>query len=145
MNHESMKSAFITLALLVAPAMLNAQIKPHCFAQPCSIKGDFDGDTKEDVADLVENSNKRGIRIKFGSGKQVIIGAGEKSIKGLTDLMWMNLWELHKGPIEKATIKGSGKAPSAKGDTLKLSEEFATSGTLYWDGKEFKWYPQVGK
>ncbi len=138
-------TTFLILISILASSIVQAQVKPHCFAQPCSIQGDFDGDKKEDTAELVENQHQRGIRVKFGNGKEVLVGAGNKEIKGLNDLKWMNTWELHKGPIEKATLKGSKKAPTAKGDTLKLSEEYATSGTLYWDGKEFKWYLQLGK
>lgn len=146
LNDKSMNKSLLTLILFFIGCPVLAQdYKPHCFAQPCSIKGDFDGDGKEDTAELVEKQHKRGIRVKFGSGKEVVVGAGNKEVKGLKDLMWMNIWELHKGQIEKSAIKGAAKPPSVKGDSLKLSEEFASSGILYWDGKQFKWYQQVGK
>ncbi|WP_413557099.1 hypothetical protein [Bdellovibrio sp. HCB209] len=139
-----MKNILVVLIISALAAVSQAKEQSytsHCFVQPCKIEGDFDGDGKLDTAELVEGAaKKRGIQIKFSSGKSAVVGAGTKLDKGGDDFIWMTTWQLHKGKIEKS--KGAGKAPKAKGDSLLVAEEYVKSAYIYWDGAKLKWYPQ---
>lgn len=118
----------------------DSSYKAHCFTQPCSIEGDFDGDGLKDRAELIETTDhKKGIEVKFANGKKAVIGAGNKIGNGGVDFLWMDVWSLHKGKIEKPNKKAA-KPPTPKGDSLQVAQEFKSSAIIYWTGSKFDWY-----
>lgn len=130
---------FSFLAVAKAPSV----VEPNCFAKPCEIAGDFDGDGKKDSAKLVRanlGEKKKGIQIHLATGKTTLIGAGKAFGNGGDDFSWMNTWSLHKGKIEQGTEDGA--PPKPKGQSLSVGKDGSASAVIYWDGKQFHWYQQ---
>jgi hypothetical protein len=111
---------------------------------PFFLKGDFDGDKKQDYAlSIVERkTNKKGILIcHTGTNRHYIIAAGKPLNNGSDDYNWMDAWKVypHKnvemgvGEEEKITLTGEAIL------AMKLE---SGSGLIYWTGKNYKWYQQ---
>jgi hypothetical protein len=130
----------LLMSLTINAYAKDTAYKAHCFTQPCFIEGDFVGDGKMDRAELIETTDhKKGIEVKLATGKKVTVGAGNKIGQGGDDFMWMDLWSLHKGKIEKPNKKAA-KPPTPKGDSLQVAQEFKSSAIIYWNGSKFDWY-----
>jgi hypothetical protein len=108
---------------------------------PSYLRGDFDGDTKIDVAVLVKerSSGKIGIAIIKGvSDKVTVLGAGTAIGNGGDDFDWMDSWEIYfKDRIASETI-----VPKPRGDALLVSKREAASALIYWNGKRYVWRQQ---
>ena len=105
---------------------------------PFYLRGDFDGDSKIDVAALVKerSTGKFGIAIVHGStGKVTILGAGTAIGNGGDDFEWMDFWRIHAR--DHATDETS--APKLRGDALLVSKSEAASALIYWNGKRYVW------
>lgn len=113
---------------------------------PFYLRGDFDGDKKQDYAlGIVERKTaKKGILIYHtGTKTHYVIGAGKPLSNGVgkDDYNWMDAWKVYVdkdmevgiGETEKITLKGEG--------ILAIKVESA-SGIIYWTGKEYRWYQQ---
>lgn len=113
---------------------------------PFYLRGDFDGDKKQDYAlSIVDRkTGKKGILVyHMGTKNYYIIGAGKPLVNGNggDDYKWMDAWKVyvHKdveigvGETDKITLKGEG--------ILAIKMESA-SGIIYWTGENYKWYQQ---
>lgn len=112
---------------------------------PFYLRGDFDGDNKQDYALSIvdKKSQKKGILVYHAGTKlQYVIGAGKSLVnRPDDDYKWMDAWKVHTqrnvesgvGETEKLTLKSEAIL------VLKLE---ASSGLIYWTGKEYRWYQQ---
>jgi hypothetical protein len=108
---------------------------------PSYLRGDFDGDTKVDVAALVNerSTGKLGIAIVHrATGKVTILGAGTTIGNGGDDFEWMDSWQIY--PKDRP-INGTS-VPKLHGDALLVSKSEAASGLIYWNGKRYVWSQQ---
>jgi hypothetical protein len=113
---------------------------------PFYLRGDFDGDKKQDYAlSIVERkTSKKGILIYHtGTKTHYIIGAG-KSLsdgKGGDDYNWMEAWKVY---VNKDVGIGSGerKKITLKGEGILGIKLESASGIIYWTGKDYRWYQQ---
>ena len=109
---------------------------------PFYLRGDFNGDGKIDVADLVKqrSTGKIGIAIINGATNKVtILGAGTAIGNGGDDFEWMDSWEIYS----KADRIASGTSvPKLRGDALLVSKSEAASALIYWNGKRYIWRQQ---
>jgi hypothetical protein len=112
---------------------------------PFYLRGDFDGDKKIDYALAVIESttDKKGFLIYHPSTKKhFLVGAGKSIQGGYGDNYWMiDAWE-----VSDEKIVGQGvtdlKPPKLTGDAILVQKLESSSGLIYWDGKEYKWYQQ---
>lgn len=115
---------------------------------PFYLRGDFDGDGAPDYAVLVthRSDGKKGIAIWLSSNpgpKPRVIGAGRKSLasSGHDDWDFFDAWHVYgKRPVGRGV--GEGRPPKLRGEALLIESSEASSGLLYWDGKQFRWYQQ---
>jgi hypothetical protein len=108
---------------------------------PFYLHGDFDGDSKIDVAALVKehSTGKIGIAIIHGTtGKVTILGAGTAIGNGGDDFEWMDSWEIYAK--DHATTGTS--VPKLRGDALLVSKSESASALIYWNGKRYVWLQQ---
>jgi len=100
---------------------------------PFYLRGDFDGDRKEDYAVLIKqiSSDKSGILICFGGRRHhVRIGAGTPFVfEGLQfdNLEYFDAWDIEEPDADFPR------------DRIHLVAKESASGWIYWDGREFKW------
>lgn len=112
---------------------------------PFYLRGDFDGDKKTDYAlAIIEiQTKKKGILIYHKSTKKhFIAGAGISIPNGHSDdYAWMDAWEVSD---EKKVEKGIGETEKIKliGEAIVVRKIEASSGLIYWNGKEYSWYQQ---
>jgi hypothetical protein len=112
---------------------------------PFYIRGDFDGDNKADYALAVIEAvtDKKGILIYHpATKKHFLAGAGESIPNGHgDDYSWMDAWEVSD---EKTVGQGvtNLKPPKLLGEAILIKKLESSSGLIYWDGKEYKWYQQ---
>jgi hypothetical protein len=110
---------------------------------PCSIRGDYDGDGRGDVAFSIENQStgERGIAICRSSRKTCdVLGAGTPFDRQ-TDLSWMDQWsKFARGPVGRGA--GEGPPPRLRGDAILAEKSESASGLIYWNGRRFAWYQQ---
>jgi hypothetical protein len=108
---------------------------------PFYLRGDFDGDSKVDLAALVKerSTGKLGIAIIHGATDKVtILGAGTGIGNGSDDFEWMDSREIYsKDQVAKGT-----SAPKLHGDALLVSKSEAASALIYWNGKRYVWLQQ---
>ncbi len=132
-------------------AALNNKLKSNftssvvlsCYAEPCSVQGDFDGDKKTDDAILIMDkaTQKKGIAFILSNGKPVYVAAGKAIGNGNDNFDWMDAWHLYKkNNVERGTDEEI--SPVLKGDALLVEKSEAASALIYWDGKKFVWYQQ---
>ena len=113
---------------------------------PFFLRGDFNGDKKIDYALAVIElkTNKKGILIYHPATKTVFrLGAGKQIPNGynLDDMNWMDAWHVYdKKEIEQG-VTGQ-KPPKLIGEAIYAFKLESSSGIIYWDGKEYKWYQQ---
>jgi hypothetical protein len=105
---------------------------------PFYLRGDFNGDSKIDVAALVKerSTGKLGIAIIHGAtGKVTILGAGTTIGNGGDDFEWMDSWQIY---VRDHATDGTN-VPQFHGDALLVSKSEAASGLIYWNGKRYAW------
>ena len=108
---------------------------------PFYLRGDFDGDSKIDVAALVKerSTGKLGIAIVHdGTGKVTVLGAGTAIGNGGDDFEWMDSWRIYA----KEHATGDTSAPKLRGDALLVSKSEAASALIYWNGRRYVWLQQ---
>lgn len=132
--------ALVATVPFLAFAKTNSSTK-NCFIKPCEIHGDFDGDGRDDIAELISGAkNQKGIEIKFADGKSAKVGAGQNVGNGGRSLDWMSSWTLHKGKFETGAGDTAAK-PAPKGDLILLESESA-SGIVWWGDGKLHWSQQ---
>lgn len=112
---------------------------------PFYLRGDFDGNKKIDYALAVIESttDKKGFLIYHPSTKKhFLVGAGKSIQDGYGDNYWMiDAWE-----VSDQKNVGQGvtdlKPPKLFGDAILVQKLESSSGLIYWNGKEYKWYQQ---
>jgi hypothetical protein len=129
-NHEKIKSTF----------KINRDLNPFY------LRGDFNGDKSIDYAlSVVEvKTDKKGIIIYHPSTKTMfILGAGKQIPNGYErdDMNWMDAWHIcDRKEIEQGVT--DQKPPKLIGEPIYTDQLESSSGIIYWDGKEYKWYQQ---
>jgi hypothetical protein len=107
---------------------------------PSYLAGDFDGDSKPDVAVVVNRGKQQGIAACLsGTPAPVILGAGA-AFNEMPNLDF-TAWRLHLKSRRVARGFGQGRPPVLKGDALYLEWE-SGSAVVYWNGRRFVWYQQ---
>ena len=113
---------------------------------PFYLRGDFDGDRKMDYAlAIVEiKTEKKGILIyHIGTKLHFILGAGKLIRDGYEndDMDWMDAWKVYDKKIVEHGV-GETKIIKLKGEGINADKLESSSGVIYWDGKEYRWYHQ---
>ena len=112
---------------------------------PFYLRGDFDGDKKIDYALAVIElkTEKKGILIYHPAIKGFfVVGAGIAILNRLgDDYQWMNAWLVYG---KKEVGLGVGETEKIKliGEAILIQKLESSSGLIYWDGKQYKWYQQ---
>jgi len=113
---------------------------------PFYLRGDFDGDKKQDYAlSIVEkNTDKKGILVYHtGTNTHYIVGAGRSLSNGNggDDYNWMDAWKVY---VDKEVEIGVGETTkiTLKGEAILAIKVESASGLIYWTGREYKWYQQ---
>ncbi len=113
---------------------------------PFYLRGDFDGDKKQDYAlSIVERkTDKKGILIYHtGTKAHYIIGAGKQLSQGNggDDYNWMDAWKVY---VDKDVEIGVGETEkiTLKGEAILAIKLESASGLIYWTGKNYRWYQQ---
>lgn len=113
---------------------------------PFYLRGDFDGDEKMDYALAVIEikTEKKGILIyHLGTKKYFTLGAGKMIREGYgsDNMNWMDAWKVYdKTEVELGV--GETKKIKLKGEAIEADKLESSSGLIYWDGKEYRWYQQ---
>jgi hypothetical protein len=113
---------------------------PAVDINPFFLTGDFDGDSKTDIAIRILNKHNGqiGLAIMHFADKQLfIIGAGNE-FERLDDLRVFDMWTLEpKGTLDS----GWEEAPVVlKGDAIMLIKTESAVVALYWNGKTYARY-----
>ena len=112
---------------------------------PLYLRGDFDGDKKTDYALAVFEikTKKKGVLIYHPAKKKYfLVGAGRSIPNGWgDDYAYMDAWEVYD---KKEIGKGVSDAeiPKLNGEAILIQKLESSSGLIYWNGKEYRWYPQ---
>ncbi len=113
---------------------------------PFYLRGDFDGDNKQDYAlSIVEKKTEKIGILVYHSGTKIhyIIGAGKSLSNGSggDDFNWMGAWKVY---VSKDVGIGVGETDkiTLKGEAILAIKLESVSGIIYWTGKEYKWYQQ---
>ena len=113
---------------------------------PFYLRGDFDGDNKQDYAlGIVERkTDKKGILIYHtGTKTHYFIGGGKQlsNENGSDDYDWMDAWKVY---VDKKVEMGVGETEKIKlkGEGILAIKLESSSGIVYWTGKEYRWYQQ---
>jgi len=112
---------------------------------PFYLRGDFNGDKKTDYALAVIESttDKKGILIYHPATKKYFLaGAGNSIPNGHgDDYPWMDGWEVSDDKIVEQGA-GASNPPKLIGEAILIQKLESSSGLIYWDGKEYRWYQQ---
>ena len=113
---------------------------------PFYLRGDFDGDKKMDYALAVVEikTGKKGLLIYHsGTKKYFTLGAGTIIRDGYEsdDMDWMNAWEVSDEKMVEQGVTDL-KPPRLIGEAILAQKLESSSGLIYWDGKEYRWYQQ---
>jgi hypothetical protein len=113
------------------------------------VEGDFDGDTKKDIAVLVRRNadEKFGIAVFLRSGtKAKVMGAGTRFGNGGDDFRWLDTWSARGEDDFPKKARGAwkGPMPKTKRDGLVVAKGGAPRGLIVYDGSKFVWYPLAG-
>lgn len=106
-----------------------------CFLSPCALHLDLDDDGGPDEAQLVDSNGKKGIRVKFATGRLVLIGAGHDFGNAGDDAAVFDAWRV----VKRETLDRALPA----GDALLLEKSMSASGMIYCPEARCLWL-QVG-
>jgi len=106
---------------------------PNIAKMPCLLEADLDGDTINDTAILIldTNTQKKGVAILHGNGSNSILGAGNAIGNGGDNFRWMNIWNVEDTPKSMT----NPVVPKA----LYVGKYESAGGFIYWDGSAFVW------
>lgn len=112
---------------------------------PFYLRGDFDGDRKTDYALAVVETmtSKKGFLIYHTrTKKHFLIGAGKSIPDGYgDDYSMIDAWQ-----VSDDKIVGQGvtemNPPKLIGEAILVQKLESSSGLIYWNGKEYRWYQQ---
>lgn len=129
---------------LLAQRNLSQKYVVYSGIKPNTLRGDFDGDSRIDVAVMIKErtSEKIGFVILAASGKNYFAGAGHPVGNGGDDFTWLDHWSLHKKSQKVHPGVGEGKPPKLTGDAIFAEKEESASCIIYYDGSTLKWYQQ---
>lgn len=112
---------------------------------PFYLRGDFNGDSKSDIAILIEEikSGKKGLAIyNHGSDSIFIIGAGIPFYDGRADdFRHIDIWTVY----EKAKVgrgMDEGEPPILVGEAILIEKSETSSVLIYWNKNKYDWYWQ---
>ncbi len=112
---------------------------------PFYLRGDFNGDKKTDYALAVIESttDKKGILIYHSTTKKYYLAGAGKSIPNGhgDDYPWMDAWEVSDEKIIEQGVTDL-KPPKLIGEAILIQKLESSSGLIYWNGKEYRWYQQ---
>jgi hypothetical protein len=112
---------------------------------PFYLRGDFDADGKIDYAlAIIEiKSGKKGILIYHTGTKEIFFaGAGKKIPNSYGDSFhWMDAWKVYDKKDVGIGV-GETKKLVLKGEAILAMKLESSSGIIYWDGKQYRWYQQ---
>jgi hypothetical protein len=112
---------------------------------PFYLRGDFNGDKKTDYALAVIESgtDKKGILIYHPATKKYFLAGAGKSIpnRPMDDYSMIDAWEVSDEKIVEQGVTDL-KAPKLIGEAILIQKLESSSGLIYWDGKEYRWYQQ---
>jgi uncharacterized alpha/beta hydrolase family protein len=124
---------------------IRAAYKINRDLNPFYLRGDFDGDKNTDYALAVIQSktNYKGFLIYHPSTKKYfLIGAGKSIPEGYgEDYSMIDAWEVYDRKIVGQGVTEL-KPPKLTGEAILVQKLESSSGLIYWDGKEYKWYQQ---
>ncbi len=127
----------------ITNGFLAKEYEPSLHMNPFYLRGDFNGDSKPDLAVLVKqrSTGKLGIAIVNGATDKVtVLGAGNAIGNGGDDFEWMDSWQVYsKG---RAAQEAEGSVPHLRGDALLVGKSEAASALIYWNGKHYVWFQQ---
>lgn len=113
---------------------------------PFYLRGDFDRDHQMDYAlAIVEiKTKKKGMLIYHpATKKDFLLGAGKMIPGGYKrdDFDWMDAWKVYD---KKEVGLGVGETTKLKlkAEAILAFKLESSSGIIYWDGKEYRWYQQ---
>jgi hypothetical protein len=112
--------------------------------KPSYLEGDFNGDSKMDVAVLVTERSTGKLRITIvhnTTGKVTILGAGIGIGNGGDDFEWMDSWQVYS-KTRAAHASGEASVPRLCGHALLVEKSEAASALIYWNGKRYVWSQQ---
>ena len=114
------------------------------------VEGDFDGDSKTDLAVLVRRKadEKFGIAVLLRSEtKAKILGAGTQFGTGGTDFRWIDSWSARGEDDFTKNARSAWKGavpPKVKRDGIVVAKRGSARGLIVYDGSKFVWYPPAG-
>jgi len=118
-----------------------ASYRVSCRLNPFYLRGDFDGDGRQDLAVLIANvkSGKSGIAVILRTtGSTVILGAGVPLNDDDDNFSWLDVWRVDPGPASENV--SSEALPKFRGETLYLEKSESASGWAGLVGDRFVWY-----
>ena len=114
---------------------------------PFYLRGDFDGDGKQDYAILVVNkitkrrliaivrTGSKDVDIIGGEGEKLLVGAGADAYP-LDDFNWIDAWHV-EGKPRPALKKGAASKMAGEGIMVEKTE--SGSALIYWNGRTYQW------
>ena len=128
----------------IAKTDLTVRYELACRIEPCSLRADFNGDRRPDLAVLIREkvSGKIGIGILHsGSSKAHIVGAGRPCGNGGDNFDWMDVWSVYSRKRLEAGAE-SGRPPVLRGAAILAERSESASAIIYWTGRRYAWYQQ---
>jgi len=108
---------------------------------PPYLEGDFNGDSKPDIAVLVKNKHSGKVGIAFFHGKKgevFIVGAGKPLGNGGDDFSWIDTWMVRARRAPGQTETAS-EHPKPGSEAVLVEKSESGGGLIYWDGKKYCW------
>ena len=103
---------------------------------PFYIRGDFNGDGKQDIAVLITNrrNGKTGIAIFHnGDTSNYIIGAGKKYDKYSDNYNWIDVWSIGENDNSANGLR--------KPELIEVRKSESGGGIIRWNGRKYIWEP----
>ena len=107
---------------------------------PCTWRGDFNGDGRADLALLVTHteSKKEGIAFLLQGRKPLVVGAGTDFGNGGDDFSWMDLCYVEERGTKHGNYKG--QSVSLQSDGLVVAKESSASALIYLRKGKLQWH-----
>jgi hypothetical protein len=120
---------------------VHQKIRFYVLENPYFVRGDFDGDGKNDYAITVESRTikRDGLLVCFGDKKKqpVLLGLDPETPPPFWRLLDWDVQTLEQIK-EKKDSKGNRLKIKPAGESIVMYWEDAV-GIIYWDGKQFQW------